>query len=99
LMEQMDVPRKMFVCRGALNQDACNYSMNSAVERMGIKSPSDMVLVFESGPGWNQSGGIELVNIENHHGEGCNILFVDGHVEFVKPEDIPKLHWDGDGSL
>ncbi len=53
-----------------------------------------MVLVFESRPGWNQAGGIELLTTENHRGEGCNVLFVDGHVEFVKPEDIPKLRWN-----
>ena len=99
LMEQMDVPKKMFVCRSTLNQDTCSYSMNSAVEILGIKSPPDMVLVFESKPGWNQSGGIELVNIESHQGEGCNILFVDGSVKFVKPEEIPKLRWDTDENI
>ncbi len=30
---------------------------------------------------------------ENHQGTGCNILFVDGHVEFIRSEDISNLKW------
>jgi prepilin-type processing-associated H-X9-DG protein len=40
---------------------------------------------------WNQVGGPAILTTEHHKGEGCNILFGDGHVEFVKKEEIPKL--------
>jgi prepilin-type processing-associated H-X9-DG protein len=42
---------------------------------------------------WNQIGGPEDLTVGNHKGEGCNILFGDGHVEFIKTEDIDKLRW------
>ena len=43
--------------------------------------------------GWNQYGGPELLAPENHHGHGCNILFVDTHVDYVKKEDFGELMW------
>jgi len=46
---------------------------------------------------WNQFGGPELLTTENHNGEGCNILFNDGSVKFVKAEDIGELKWDFEG--
>jgi len=64
------------------------YAMNRYVTDKEAKLPGDMVLLFESKPGWNQVGGPEMLNTENHQGEGCTILFVDGHVEFVKTEEL-----------
>lgn len=93
LIEQADATEKQFTCPAAEQKDTGSYAMNPAVEKMGINSPADMVLIFESQPGWNQVGGPELLTIDNHQGEGINILFVDGHVEFVKPEGIPDLLW------
>lgn len=43
---------------------------------------------------WNQVGGPEILTTENHKGKGCNILFNDGHVEFVKPERLGELKWE-----
>jgi prepilin-type processing-associated H-X9-DG protein len=42
---------------------------------------------------WNQVGGIDILTCSYHAGLGCNILFADGRVEFVKSEDIPNLRW------
>jgi len=50
--------------------------------------------LFESKPGWNQHGGPELLNPDNHNGKGCNVLFNDAHVEFVKTEDFNDLKWE-----
>ena len=52
---------------------------------------SDVVLLFESKPGWNRFGGPELLTFDNHGGRGCNILFSDGNVRFIKPEDVNDL--------
>ncbi len=41
---------------------------------------------------WNQVGGPIDVTLEHHKGEGCNVLFVDGHVEFEK--SIDGLRWE-----
>jgi prepilin-type processing-associated H-X9-DG protein len=95
LIEHTDVMEKIFICQGAA-EGPCNYAMNANVGELGVNSPPDVVLVFESQPGWNLSGGPELLTLDNHQQEGCNILFVDGHVEFVKPEGIPKLRWNTD---
>jgi hypothetical protein len=54
LIEHSDVDPAMFLCKGAL-EGPCNYAMNKNLENVDRKSaPPDMVLVFESSPGWNQ---------------------------------------------
>jgi len=92
LIEHAEVTPKTFLCKGA-HEGPCNYAMNRNIEKLGITAPPDMVWLFETTPGWNQSGGPEILSTENHQGEGCNILFVDGHVVFVKPENINDLKW------
>lgn len=47
---------------------------------------------------WNQVGGPELLAYERHE-SGCNILFADGHAEFVKRADLPALRWDVEGKV
>ncbi len=43
---------------------------------------------------WNQFGGPDMLTTENHKGEGCNVVFGDWHVEYVKAERIGELKWD-----
>lgn len=92
LIEYADLNHKPFRCKGAPG-GPCNYAMNKNIEKLGISSPPDMVLLFETHPGWNQVGGPELLTTDNHQGEGCNVLFVDTHVQFVRTEDINDLKW------
>jgi prepilin-type processing-associated H-X9-DG protein len=87
-----DLNKKMFRCNGDI-QGPSSYAMNKNIEKLEVNPPPDMVLLFESKPGWNLSGGPELLTTENHHGEGCNILFCDGHTKFVFSEDINSLRW------
>jgi hypothetical protein len=57
-------------------------------------SPPDMVLLFETRRGWNQFGGPEILSDENHldkDRKGCNVLFNNGNVKFIKPKDLKKL--------
>jgi prepilin-type processing-associated H-X9-DG protein len=104
LMEYTNVKDSTFRCPGALSQwdklkykftsdKLSNYAMNKNIEELGTKAPPDMVLLFDSKPGWNQSGGPEILGTENHQGVGCNILFNDGHVRFERVEDVNKLQW------
>lgn len=84
----------MFMCKGALesgDKGRCSYAMNP---NCGPDSPNDVVLLFETKGGWNQFGGKELLTTENHKGDGCNVLFNDGDVKFVKPERLGELKWD-----
>lgn len=93
LLQHKLIGENRFVCRGAFkkgNKEPCHYAINPNCEPNGLP---DMVLLFETKGGWNQVGGPELLTFENHKGKGCNILFNDGHVEFVKPEKIEKLRW------
>jgi prepilin-type processing-associated H-X9-DG protein len=67
--------------------------MNKYVEGFGDSAPSDIVVLFDAKAGWNQAGGPELLRTDNHGGEGCNVLFVDSHTEFIKTENLGELKW------
>jgi len=92
LIEHCDVSEKVLRCKGAPD-GPCNYAMNKNIEQFGADAPPDMVLLFETHPGWNQSGGPEILTTENHQDDGCNILFADGHVRFVRTRDLNDLKW------
>ncbi|MEN6423930.1 MAG: hypothetical protein ABFE13_01100 [Phycisphaerales bacterium] len=86
--------QKIFRCPLA-KKGPCDYSMNPHASPRGAcgRIGREVVLLFESKPGWNQSGGPELLTTDNHRGEGCSVLFADLHVEFVKTVDLSKLKW------
>jgi len=93
LLQHAGITEKQFVCREAFkkgNQKPCHYAVNPNCEP---NSPNDVVLLFETKGGWNQIGGSELLTTENHKGKGCNVLFNDGHVEFIKTEQLGELKW------
>jgi prepilin-type processing-associated H-X9-DG protein len=91
LLEEMDVTEKEFVCPSA-GEGRCHYAINPSVSP---HSNPRFVLLFETKGGWNQFGGPGLVTFENHEGKGCNILFNDLHVNFVKPNQLADLKWKG----
>lgn len=89
--------RKKLSCIAAVrggDEAHCHYAMNPNCQP---NSPNNVVLLFETKGGWNQFGDEELLTTENHKGTGCNILFNNGHVEFVKELELDKLKW-GDGN-
>jgi len=94
LMTHADVGEKSYICPSAQRTQPgrCHYALNANALRLGSSAPADMVLMFESKPGWNQAGGPELL-ADHHQGEGGNFLFVDGHVSFERAENIPNLRW------
>jgi hypothetical protein len=73
----------------------CNYAINPGCNP---NSPPDMVLLFDAKFGWNQYGGPEIMTFDNHEGKGCNILFNDASVQFVRPEKISALKWNAEES-
>jgi type IV pilus assembly protein PilA len=93
LVKKENVDPSQFQCKGSPNDGRSNYAMNRNVEELGANAPADMVLIFETEAGWNQNGGPELLTLENHEGNGCNVVFADGHVEFVLKNDLPDLKW------
>jgi len=95
LVDYAEINPKTFRCKGA-PEGPCNYAMNINVEKLGKSCPPDMVLAFETRPGWNQTGGPELLTTEYHQDDGCNVLFVDMHVEFVTTRHLKNLRWKPD---
>jgi hypothetical protein len=69
----------------------CNYAINPNCEP---NSPDDTVLLFETKIGWNQAGRPEILTTENHQGLRCSIFFNDGHVEYIKTENLKNLKWE-----
>ena len=95
LVEHQEVNRMTFRCQGA-TEGPCNYAMNKDAAGLGPSALHDVVLLFETSPGWNQAGGAESLTTDNHQGDGCNVLFVDGHVEFVRMQELDRLRWKPD---
>lgn len=93
LIKYYSVDDKVLCCP-TIKEGRCSYAMNKNIQKLGIESPHNMVLLFETYPGWNQNGGPEILSIENHRREGCNILYNNGSVEFIITEDLDDLIWD-----
>lgn len=66
------------------------YVINRHHNSFWITEPN-VVLVFEGMDGWNQSG--DAGELKCRHSEGCNILFSDGTVRYVKKDEFAKLNW------
>ncbi|MHC4867890.1 MAG: prepilin-type N-terminal cleavage/methylation domain-containing protein [Planctomycetota bacterium] len=103
LIEQTGVSAAAFFCRGAAGTPyskgtrVSHYAINPSAER---NSPGDVVLLFETKAGWNQFGGPEILSTKNHPerwSSGCNVLFNDGRVKWVKAKDTDKLNWGTKG--
>lgn len=93
LIEHSEIIKREFICKSASEnrqEIQSHYAINPNAQP---NSPAEMVLLFETKGGWNRYGGPELLTTENHDSEGCNVVFNDFHVEFVKPEAIEKLMW------
>jgi len=89
MTEDSRVIEKCFICP-ANNKGHCHYAMNPNISP---RSQLGQVLLFETKGGWNQVGGPEILTTENHQGNGCNVLFNDSHVEFVRADKISELKW------
>ena len=93
LIEHTKVTERTFQCLSG-EDGRCKYAINPNAEPNG---PPDLVLVFETNPGWNQYGGRELMLPQKHEkksSKGSNVLFVNGDIKFVKVEDVNGLKWE-----
>ncbi|MBN1973616.1 MAG: DUF4190 domain-containing protein [Sedimentisphaerales bacterium] len=95
LIKECNVPPDEFCCP-IVEKGPCNYALNKNIAELGEIADPDIVVFFETHPGWNQIGGPEILTTDNHEGRGCNVVFLDGHVKFVETKDIPKLKWKSD---
>lgn len=92
--QEWDVELQRFLCPYDLS-GPCSYAMNRNIPADVNDLPPDLVLLFESAPGWNLTGGPDdaVANRHNKTNPGVNIAFADGHVEFVQADKIPSLRW------
>ncbi len=95
LIDRDYVSAKQFLCPQARDKGPGHYAINP---NANSASDPDVVLVFETDSGWNQSGGPEILSTKNHKGQGCNIAFVDTHVRYVKKDQFSKLKRKSDFS-
>lgn len=97
LVEEVGIVPKSFICRQSEAEEGLSsYALNRNVIGYRFSElPPDIVILFETQPGWNMVG--EPGNLACYHERGCNILFADGYVEYVKAEKIPKLRWKVEG--
>ena len=98
LIKYADVSERSFRC--PLDPEGSfSYAFNKNLDGLTADVRADVVMIFEARPGRNTAGGPELL-ISNRHPSknnssfgGCNIIYVDGHVEFVNADDIDDLKW------
>lgn len=90
---------KVFLCPvHDIKEGRSSYALNINIAgKKGSQIKRDTVLLFETTPGNNPAGGLEILVSKKHcKGRkcGCNILFADGHAEFIETEkDLPNLRW------
>ena len=91
------VIEKLLKCPANKN-GRCSYAINPNASKRSNFHPR-FVLLFETEAGWNQFGGPELLSTDNHNGKGCNVLFNDNIVEFVKTEELANLKWKDEQNI
>jgi len=90
LLENKDFDKAILRCLDD-KTGPCSFAVNPNCS--SFFSPAELVLAFEAKPGWNQHGGPEMLNPDNHYSKGCNIFFNDGFVRFIEPNDFNSLKW------
>lgn len=98
LIEYLEPNSLPYLCPGArVPINSSCYALNINIADLKFSElPRDIVVLFESKPGWNQSGGDELLEISYHNynnKQKCTILFGDGRVEFLSADQIKGLRW------
>ncbi|MDH4202796.1 MAG: DUF4190 domain-containing protein [Phycisphaerae bacterium] len=95
LMSEADVSPKSFQC--PLDPEGSfSYAINENLYKLepGQGGPQ-MVAIFEAYLGRNGVGGPDdlILRHDQNQRAGCNVGFVDGHVEFVTEDRVADLQW------
>ena len=90
---------RIFNCNPA-ESGGFSYGFNKNLDGLTTADISPQtVMLFEIEGGRNIAGGAELLYAQRHQDEGCNIVFADGHVEFVKSERFGDLDWGSEKAV
>lgn len=88
----------IFICPSAKSKDEPSYAMNGQLSGLfdaQLEDPAYTVMIFDSIPGRNRSGGSELLpSPPRHLGENNTIGFADGHAKAVDRVESSALNWD-----
>jgi len=71
----------------------CDFAMNSNCRY--LPGDGDTVVLFTSEPGWNQSGGAELADMDRFGNEGTLVYRMSEGTTFIRKEHISDLSWEG----
>ncbi|MBC8468153.1 MAG: hypothetical protein H8D56_01675 [Planctomycetes bacterium] len=71
----------------------CDFAMNRNCRH--FPQDGNPILLFVSKPGWNQSGGAELADMDRFGNEGILVYRASEGGTFVRKEHISKLSWEG----
>ena len=88
---------RIFQCPSAGRPSRSDYAFNAKLADLSTKrisDPATTVLFFESGGGWNLSGGPELMIKPSRHRRMMIVGFADGHVEQMPESRLNELRWD-----
>ena len=92
LIKDVNIDEWKFCCTLLPEQERnCHntpYTLNHYFEP---NSAGNIVLLFETEPGWNKSGGPEIAIFQHYN--RCPVLFNNGRVEFVAKRKIKSLNW------
>ena len=86
---------KVFICPAANPEDRCDYAYNSRLDGVDSREINPhTVLFFETDPGWNTSGGAEIMSAKSRHGRTFVVAFADGHVDQLTAAHLADLRWN-----
>jgi len=93
LVDYLERPDEVFKCPLS-EQGSCTYALNRNIINSNYSSiPSNIILLFEAKPGWNQVGTAELWSNTTHYNYNT-IGFSDGRVECVYKKSLDTLRWE-----
>src|ERR1022692_1024009 len=87
---------RIFQCPAADDKaQRCHYAFNARLAGLDVsKVAPDTVLIFETGGGWNLSGGPELMLDHSRHGRVFVVALADGSVQQINESRLNTLRWD-----
>ena len=86
--------QQIFRCPAAPEGIFYGYAFNRNLDGVKLHEVDPQtVMIFEADGGWNETGVADLATFDRHLQPGCNVGFVDGHIEFVPVERIGELKW------
>jgi prepilin-type processing-associated H-X9-DG protein len=95
LIQETEVSPKFFHCPRT-EKNSFSYALNESLYVVGPNEVfPNMVMLFEADLGRNGVGGANDLVLRHKQNDriGCNIVYTDGHVEFVTEDRIADLQW------